>query len=79
MVEIEAIMFLLDSTLLMRESTHTNGQGKNPASAIQDIFTVTTFVIAVASELLGYVVIEYSESAARIASLNESTFRRVRC
>jgi hypothetical protein len=59
MVEIGVIIFLLYSTLLMREFTHANGQGKNLASAIQDILTVTASVIAVISGLFGYVVIEY--------------------
>jgi len=44
---------------LMGEFTHTNSQGKNLFFAIQDIFTVTNFVIAIISGLIGYVVFEY--------------------
>jgi len=59
MVEIGLIIFLLYSTLLMREFTHANDHGKGLAFAIQDVFTAATFVIAVISGLLGYLVIEY--------------------
>jgi len=59
MVEIGFIIFLFYSNLLMGEFTHTNGQGKSLAFAIQDIFTVTNFVIAIISGLIGYVVFEY--------------------
>lgn len=59
MVEVGVVMFLLYSVLLMREFTHTNGQGKSLTFAIQDILTVTTFVIAATSGLLGCLVIEY--------------------
>jgi len=58
-VEFGSIVFLLYSNLLMREFTHTNDQGKNLAFAVRDTFTVTNFVIAIISGLLGYVVIEY--------------------
>jgi len=43
----------------MGEFTHANGQGKTLLFAIQDIFTVTNFVIAIISGLIGYVVFEY--------------------
>ncbi len=43
----------------MGEFTQTNGQGKSLAFAIQDIFTVTNFGIAIFSGLVGYVVFEY--------------------
>jgi len=59
MVEIGFIIFLFYSNLLMGEFTQTNGQGKNLLFAIQDIFTVTNFVIATISGLIGYVVFEY--------------------
>jgi uncharacterized protein with PQ loop repeat len=57
--EIGLITFLLYSTLLMREFTHANGEGKNLAFAVYNIFTVTNFVIAIISGLLGYIAIEY--------------------
>ncbi len=59
MVEVGFIIFLFYSNLLMGEFTHTKDQGKSLIFAIQDILTVTNFVIAVISGLIGYVVFEY--------------------
>jgi hypothetical protein len=59
MVEVGFIIFLFYSNLLMGEFTRTNGQGKSLAFAIQDIFTVTNFGIAIFSGLIGYVVFEF--------------------
>jgi hypothetical protein len=59
LVEAGFIIFLFYSNLLMGEFTHANGQGKTLLFAIQDIFTVTNFVIAIISGLIGYVVFEY--------------------
>jgi len=59
MVEVGFIIFLFYSNLLMGEFTHANGQGKSLAFAIIDIFTVTNFVIALISGMIGYVVFEY--------------------
>jgi hypothetical protein len=59
MVEVGFIIFLFYSNLLMGEFTQTNGQGKSLVFAIQDIFTVTNFVIAIISGMIGYVVFEY--------------------
>ena len=59
MVEVGFIIFLFYSNLLMGEFTRANDQGKTLVFAIQDIFTVTNFVIAVISGLIGYVVFEY--------------------
>ena len=56
MVEVGFIIFLFYSNLLMGEFTHANSQGKTLLFAVQDIFTVTNFVIAIISELIGYVV-----------------------
>jgi hypothetical protein len=56
MVEVGFIIFLLYSNLLMGEFTHTNSQGKTLLFAVQDIFTTINFVIAIISELIGYVV-----------------------
>jgi len=58
MVEVAFIIFLFYSNLLMGEFTHTNDQGKSLVFAIQDIFTITNFVIAVISGLIGYVLFE---------------------
>jgi hypothetical protein len=57
-VEISFIMFLFYSNLLMGEFTHANGQGKSLVFAIQDIFTITNFSIAIISSLIGYLVFE---------------------
>jgi hypothetical protein len=59
MVEVGFIVFLFYSNLLMGEFTHANDQGKTLVFAIQDIFTITNFVIASISGLIGYVVFEY--------------------
>ncbi|MHB8413097.1 MAG: hypothetical protein ACYDDI_14275 [Candidatus Acidiferrales bacterium] len=59
MIEIGFVIFLFYSNLLMGEFTHANGQGKSLVFAIQDIFTVTNFVIALISGLIGYSVFEY--------------------
>ena len=58
-VEIGFIVFLFYSNLLMGEFSRTNGLGKTFAFAIEDIFTDTNFVIAIASGLIGYLVVEY--------------------
>ncbi len=57
--EIGFIVFLFYSNLLMGEFTRANGPGKSLAFAIQDIFTVTNFAIALISGLLGFLVVEY--------------------
>jgi hypothetical protein len=58
-VEVGFIVFLFYSNLLMGEFTRGNGKDKTLILAIQDIFTVTNFVIAIGSGLIGYVVVEY--------------------
>ena len=58
-VEVGIIVFLSYSALLMREFTHTNGQGKTFVFAIKDIFTLTSLVVAVISGLIAYIVFEY--------------------
>jgi hypothetical protein len=57
-VEVAFIVFLFYSNLLMGEFSRSNGQGKTMAFALRDIFTVTNFVIALVSALIGYVVFE---------------------
>jgi hypothetical protein len=59
MVEVGFIIFLFYSNLLMGEFTRTNDQGKSLVFAVKDIFTVTNFIIAIISGLIGYVVFEY--------------------
>ncbi|HEV3456831.1 MAG TPA: hypothetical protein VHG32_09745 [Thermoanaerobaculia bacterium] len=59
-IEIGFIVFLFYSNLLMGEFTRSNGaHGKSLIFAVRDIFTVTNFVIAVISALIGYGVVEY--------------------
>lgn len=58
-VEIALIMFLLYSTLLMREFTHVNEDGKNLAFAIQNILTLANFVVAIISGLVGSLILRY--------------------
>ena len=54
------IIFLLYSTLLIREFEHSeNAQDKGLLRAIQDIFTLTNFTIAVVSSVIGYLVFEF--------------------
>ena len=59
LVEVGFIVFLFYSNLLMGEFTRGSGQGKSLLFAVQDVFTVTNFVIAVISGMIGYVVFEY--------------------
>ena len=58
-IEMAFIIFLFYSNLLMGEFTVANGQGKTLAVAVQDIFTVANFLIALISAGIGYVVFEY--------------------
>ena len=57
-IEVAFIDFLFYSNLLMGEFTASNGKGKTLAFALQDIFTITNFVIALVSALIGYVIFE---------------------
>jgi hypothetical protein len=59
MIEVGIIVFLLYSTLLMREFTFTSEEGKSLAFAIKDIFTLTSLVVAIISGLIGYLALEY--------------------
>ena len=58
-IEVAFVVFLFYSNLLMGEYTRANGQGKSLAVALYDVFTVTNFVIAMISAMIGYVVFEY--------------------
>lgn len=58
-IEVGFIVFLFYSNLLMGEFSRSNGTGKTFAVAIEDIFTGTNFAIAIASGLIGYLVVEY--------------------
>ena len=58
-IEVAFIVFLFYSNLLMGEFTASNGRGKSLAFAFHDIFSVTNFVIAMISALIGYGVFEH--------------------
>lgn len=58
-IEVAFIIFLFYSNLLMGEFTASNGQGKSLLAGLIDIFTVTNFVIAMVSAVIGYLVFEY--------------------
>lgn len=58
-IEIAFIVFLFYSNLLMGEFTVANGRGKTFGVALGDIFTLTNFLIAIASALIGYLVFEF--------------------
>jgi hypothetical protein len=59
-IETGFIIFLFYSNLLMGEFTRSNSaHGKTLDLALQDIFTVPNFAIAVISALIGYSIVEY--------------------
>jgi len=58
-IETGFIIFLFYSNLLMGEFTRASGNGKSFVDALTDIFTMTDFIIAVISALIGYVIVEY--------------------
>jgi hypothetical protein len=59
-IEVGFIVFLFYSNLLMGEFTHSGiGQGKGMLWAVQDIFTLTNFMIAIGLSLIGYLVVEF--------------------
>jgi hypothetical protein len=58
-VEVSSILFLFYSNLLMGEFTGINGRGKTLGWALNDIFTMTNFSIALVSASIGYIVFEF--------------------
>jgi hypothetical protein len=58
-VEVAFIIFLFYSNLLMGEFNRTNGPGKTFAVALNDIFTIKNFAIAIMAASIGYVIFEY--------------------
>jgi hypothetical protein len=59
LIEVAFIVFLFYSNLLMGEFTWSNGQGKTLAFALRDIFTLTNFLIAILTALIGHGVFHY--------------------
>jgi hypothetical protein len=59
-IEVGFIIFLFYSNLLMGEFERSNnGDSKSFLFAVEDIFTISNFVIAVISAMIGYIVVEY--------------------
>jgi hypothetical protein len=58
-IEVGFIIVLFYSNLLMGEFTRTNERGKTLLFAVEDIFTMENFVIAVISAFVGYLVFEH--------------------
>jgi hypothetical protein len=58
-VEVGFIIFLFYSNLLMGEFNRTNGPGKTFAVALNDIFTIKNFAIAIVAASIGYIAFEY--------------------
>ena len=58
-VEVAFIIFLFYSNLLMGEFNRVNGPGKTFAVALDDIFTIKNFAIAIIAASIGYVAFEY--------------------
>ena len=58
-IEVAFIVFLFYSNLLMGEFTASNGRGRSLLMGLTDIFTLTNFLIAMVSAIIGYLVFEY--------------------
>jgi hypothetical protein len=58
-VEVAFIVFLFYSNLLMGEFNRLNSPGKTFAVALDDIFTIKNFAIAIIAASIGYVAFEY--------------------
>ena len=63
MIEVDFIVFLFYSNLLMGEFEHSGkGQEMGLAWAIADVFTPANFAIAITASLIGYVIVEFLRS-----------------
>jgi hypothetical protein len=58
-IEVAFIVFLFYSNLLMGEFTGIGGRGKSLLTGFLDIFTLTNFLIALVSAVIGYMVFEF--------------------
>ena len=59
-IEVGFIIFLFYANLLMGEYEHSGiGQQKGLTWAIEDVFTVRNFEIAMIAALIGYVLVEF--------------------
>jgi hypothetical protein len=60
MIEIGFIIFLFYANLIMGEFTHTNSVPEKTLSmAINDVFTLTNFIIGNIAAIIGYFVFEF--------------------
>jgi hypothetical protein len=59
-IEVGFIIFLFYANLLMGEFTRSGlGQGKGLIWAVEDIFTITNFIMAIILALIGYLFFEF--------------------
>jgi hypothetical protein len=58
LIEVAFIVFLFYSNLLMGEFNRAVGHGKTLAFALDDIFTITNFTIAILAATIAYLVFE---------------------
>jgi hypothetical protein len=59
-IEMGFIIFLFYSNLFMGEFERSGGmQNKSFLFALEDIFTITNFVIALVSSFIGYILFEF--------------------
>lgn len=59
-LEVMFILFLFYSNLLMGEFTHSgNGQSKGLLWAVQDMFTMTNFIIGIVLAICGQLIFEF--------------------
>jgi len=60
LLEVAFILFLFYSNLLMGEFTHSGlGNSKGLVWVVQDIFTITNFVMAMVLALIGHLVFAF--------------------
>lgn len=60
LLEVGFILFLFYSNLLMGEFSHSGlGQSKGLLGALQDIFTLSNFIIGAALAMIGHLVFEF--------------------
>jgi uncharacterized protein with PQ loop repeat len=60
LIEVGFIVFLFYSNLLMGEYSHSGlGQTKGLLWAMEDMFTLTNFAIAIVLALIGYLIFDY--------------------
>jgi hypothetical protein len=76
LIEVSFIIFLFYSNLLMGEFTRANGRGKSLAFALEDIFSVANFGIAIVSGVLGYLGFELMAGTCPVMRLTRMYGRK---